>query len=146
VSGRIGPLLTEHADAEGLRRLVQHLPGVLLVYRAVAGRRGRFEFVSPRAREVLGVEPEPLMNDALLVLGRIDQADLARLQARAARCSVLGQPVHMRLHLAGRDPCWVEVNASGQPQGGDVVWYTHVRRVAGAGGGHEGDEGLGAAA
>jgi PAS domain S-box-containing protein len=117
-----------------LQHTVAGLPGLLVQYHQVPGRRGRFEYVSARALDLLGLSADELMDDALHAFGRLDQDDLAALLVQAVRCSASGTPLRAELRLSRGDAgqVWLRCHARAQAQDdGSVLWHAYVEDITG---------------
>ncbi|MEY4750932.1 MAG: hypothetical protein RIQ60_3146 [Pseudomonadota bacterium] len=132
VSPQMGQQARQRELTERLHRIARQLPGVLLQFHQVPGRRGQFEFVSERARELLGLDPDAVMSDALQVFGRVDQDDLAALLVQATRCISQGAPLHAEVRLAHATRGQVRLRCHAQCQSmdeGEAYWHAYVEDV-----------------
>jgi PAS domain S-box-containing protein len=132
----VSPQMSQQARqrelTERLHRIARQLPGVLLQFHQVPGRRGQFEFVSERARELLGLDPDAVMADALQVFGRVDQDDLAALLVQASRCIAQGTPLLAEARLAHAGSGLIRLRCHAQCQtlgGGEAFWHAYVEDV-----------------
>jgi PAS domain S-box-containing protein len=132
VSERMSQQVQQRELTERLRRIARQLPGVLMEYHQVPGRRGRFEFVSERSCELLGIAAADLMSDSLEAFGRVDQDDLAALLMQATRCAEQGTPLRADLRVAHAGNGQIRVRCHAQCQrleNGGAFWHAYVENV-----------------
>jgi two-component system cell cycle sensor histidine kinase/response regulator CckA len=124
---------------EQLQRITSAVPGVVYQYIVDPEGNGCFAFVSERARELLGVDPEEIREDATRMAARIDPDDLRAMGEAFQRARQTLEPVsldfrirepgdHVRWFRAiataipGRTPGWVTWN-------GVIVEITERKRL-----------------
>jgi PAS domain S-box-containing protein len=108
-----------------LQAMAHSLPGAVYVFHFTPEHMGHFEFVSVKAREVLGLDHHQVLRDAGTVRNLILEEDRARVDAAIARSadelSDLG--VDFRIRKPGGAIRWVRSSAIPiRQQDGDVVW------------------------
>ncbi|MFM2120424.1 MAG: hypothetical protein RL722_1892 [Pseudomonadota bacterium] len=111
------------------------LPGVVMRFIQIPGKRGRFDYVSPRAQAVLGVSARQLMQDALEGYGRVDQDDLSALIVQAADAVVTGRPLVAELRMARADAAPLRLRAHGNGRAADdgsVCWDLYLEALPAA--------------
>jgi PAS domain S-box-containing protein len=94
---------------ENFRRLAANVPAI--IYQAVVGRDGRlkFSFLSPRLRDVAGLDPEAAQRDANVLLGQVHAEDREELFRSIRRAAETASP----WRWTGR----------GYAAGGELRWY-----------------------
>lgn len=108
-----------------LRRMTENIPGV--VYRYVVGADGQHsvDYISSNCRQLFGVEPEEVLEDADALFRWIHQEDLQPLtEAIAESTAKLERFVHeFRVAIPGQGVRWCRDMAQPQQQpNGDVIW------------------------
>jgi PAS domain S-box-containing protein len=127
--------LAESAAAERderLRQITRHVPGLLYQFRLPHDGRGIFPYVSERCRDVLGLDPEALMEDADTLFSRVDPADRQRvnstlegwMQSQAAR------RVEFRYTHPNGQTRWMLGVSSPRPEpDGAVAWHGYLEDI-----------------
>ncbi|MBY0440481.1 MAG: PAS domain S-box protein [Burkholderiales bacterium] len=122
--GRSARACADHARLDATQRrfsaLVETVPEV--IFEASIGAAGRlaFEYVSPRARDLLDLEPRELLSRPERLLDRIEAGDRAALTEALARAAAGGEPFEQRVRLDARqiEPRWLLV--AGRPRRNDA--------------------------
>jgi two-component system cell cycle sensor histidine kinase/response regulator CckA len=83
------------------RLLVEQLPAI--TYRAEFGVNGRWLYVSPQIKNLLGFTPEEWMSDPKIWFSRIHPDDAARVKESEERAIATGSPFEAEYRLKARD-------------------------------------------
>jgi PAS domain S-box-containing protein len=125
----------EQATLEALSRvdrLAQHVPGMLYQYHLRPDGSSRFPYASTGIKEIYGVLPEQVSQDAQVVFKVIHPDDLQRVSEsiRASARTLSNWHAQYRLNLPDERTIWVEGEASPEaaPDGG-VLWHGHIRDI-----------------
>jgi PAS domain S-box-containing protein len=104
-----------------LRQVASHVPGMVYCLRIDAARYPRFTYVSDGARDVLGVEPAELLDDALLQHALRHPDDRERVAEAVDRANRDGTPLLIEHRVVLRDgrEKWVQIASSAQTIDGD---------------------------
>jgi two-component sensor histidine kinase/transcriptional regulator with GAF, ATPase, and Fis domain len=122
--GRSARACADHARLDATQRrfsaLVATVPEV--IFEASIGIDGQlaFEYVSPRARDLLDLEPRELLARPGRLLDRIEAGDRAALIEALAHAAAGGEPFEQRVRLDERqlEPRWLLV--AGRPRQNDA--------------------------
>lgn len=107
------------------RRIAESVPGV--IYRYIVHRDGRsgFAYISPRCRELFGIEPEAALQDEQVLWHTLhpeDRPQLKELLLRAQQ-NLWQSPVEVRITTAGGYLKWLQAHAQMvRLPNGDLVW------------------------
>jgi two-component system, chemotaxis family, CheB/CheR fusion protein len=114
--------------AERLRRIAEATPGTIFTFRVKPEDGGppSFPYMAPNARELYGIEPGSIAQDAMPLLARIPQEDAKRLHkitTESARTMAMWH-AQFRYDHPRKGPVWIESYASPvkQPDGA-VLWH-----------------------
>lgn len=122
--GRSARACTDHATVQATQRrfsaLVSTVPEMIFEARIDPDGRLAFEYVSPRARDLFGIEPQGLLATPELLLHRIEESDRTALTAVLARAAATGGAFDRRVRLDARsiEPRWILI--AGRPRHGDA--------------------------
>jgi len=123
---RVTEFLDEISSAgDDYRRLVERLPAI--VYSCEMGERGRWRYVSPQVKEILGYSPEEWMADPGLWAERLHPDDRERAleqETRKASSEGGGPPIDYRMITREGNVVWILDEAVLEPDGnGTPVWH-----------------------
>jgi signal transduction histidine kinase/ActR/RegA family two-component response regulator len=115
-----------------LERLAAHVPGVLYTYHLRPDGSSCFPYSSAGMRDVYGVTPEEVREDATPVFKVLHPDDLERVSARiteSARTLTRWRDEY-RVCLPGNRVLWMEGEAtpSALPDGG-ILWHGYIRDI-----------------
>lgn len=117
---------------EQRERLAKHVPGVLYQFRLRPDGSTHFPYASQGLREIYGVAPEAVTDDATPVYQVLHPDDLSRVSQsimESARTLTLWHDEY-RVCVPGRRTIWVEGEATPEPQAdGSVLWHGYIRDV-----------------
>jgi PAS domain S-box-containing protein len=102
---------------EQLRTITAQVPGAIFRLHLGPDGKRRFDFISPGAHEIFGVDPAALMADADLLLSYIHPDDLARFAEVTSAAQRDGAPIVMELRATpptGGER-WVQLTSSAIP-------------------------------
>ena len=135
--GRSARACTDHAEVETMQRrfsaLVATVPEAIFEARIDPEGGIAFEYVSPRARDLLGIEPRTLLALPELLLHRIEEGDRTALVGVLARAAATGEAFDRRVRLdaQGIEPRWLLI--AGRPRrsdaSGSVRWSGIIQDV-----------------
>jgi PAS domain S-box-containing protein len=143
--GRNGPSRTEQEKAEAalrerfelreqLANLAALTPGLLSSFRLRPDGTACLPYNSPRFREIYGLDPEAVANDAAPLLALIHPDDVAAVTASIAESARAMEPWHAeyRVRNPERGVVWVETwsNPVREPDG-SILWSGYVVDVSG---------------
>ncbi|AOE84317.1 sensor domain-containing diguanylate cyclase [Pseudomonas sp. TCU-HL1] len=112
--------------------LTNEIPGMVFQYRRQLDGRSFFTYVSNGAREIYGVTPEQLTQDADTLLGIIHPDDLLVYFDSLERSARDLKPWHLeyRVQLPGRGLSWRQGDARPRPLAdGSVLWHGFITDV-----------------
>ena len=114
---------------ERLTRITHHVPGILFQFRALPDGSAAFPYVSERSHALFGVAPADLMQDAAVLLRRVDFGDRqAMLDSIAASARTL-KPWRLDFRVHRRDGVLRWMRGEGSPQrqaDGSTVWHGYI--------------------
>ncbi|MFM2008046.1 MAG: hypothetical protein RLZZ09_3701, partial [Pseudomonadota bacterium] len=114
--------------------LVERIPvGVYTLYHVARDATLRFEYLSDRACEIIGVPRSEALRDAHAAFGRALPEDLVRLQAANWQAAMTGQPFQFEGRFrVGDEVRWLRLNS--QPiflPNGDSEWNGVIQDITG---------------
>ena len=122
----------ERRQQEMLRRLVEHLPGMLYQYQLEPDGRSHFPYASPGVADIYGFTPEQLQADAAPVFARIHPDDLprGRVNIQESARTLADWRSEYRVVLPGLGERWLSGQARPQRlEGGAVLWHGYIHDV-----------------
>jgi diguanylate cyclase (GGDEF)-like protein/PAS domain S-box-containing protein len=123
---RVSEFIDQIASAgEDYRRLVERLPAI--VYACELGEQGRWRYVSPQVKEILGYSPEEWTGDPGLWTRQLHPDDRERVLEQEIRKAVgerLGPPTDYRMITRDGDVVWILDEAVLEPDvDGTPIWH-----------------------
>jgi PAS domain S-box-containing protein len=119
------------ARDERMRQITRHVPGLLYQFRLPHDGHGVFPYVSERCHDVLGLDPEALMQDANVLFSRVDAAD--RHRVRASLDIWTSSQATRRIEFRYRHPNgqirWLLGVSSPRPDGDSTVWHGYLEDI-----------------
>ncbi|HRE89659.1 MAG TPA: PAS domain-containing protein, partial [Myxococcota bacterium] len=117
-----------------IHRLADHVPGVLYQYCLRPDGSSCFPFATAGMRDIYGVAPEEVVDDATPVFRVLHPDDLPRVSesiAESARQLTTWRATY-RVCLPGREVIWVDGESSPQQMpDGSILWHGYIREVTG---------------
>lgn len=115
-----------------LQHIAEQLPGVVYQFQLYSDGRSCFPYASEGLRDVYGLQPEEVREDASSVFARIHPDDLldvtASIQASAERLSVWHREYRFLHPLKGL--IWLEGRAMPQPRADDsILWHGFITDI-----------------
>ena len=122
----------EHERLTLLHNLTQQVPGMVYQFRRDPEGRFTMPFVTERIRDLFGVEPEEVCEDALQLRRHINPHDLLAYRAALEHSYETLEPWHceFRVEMPGRPMIWVEGHS--RPErlpDGSTAWYGHMTDI-----------------
>lgn len=115
-----------------IHRLADHVPGVLYQYCLRPDGSSFFPFATEGIREIYGVSPEQVVEDATPVFEVLHPDDIARVSEsimESARNLTVWRATY-RVSLPGGKVIWVEGESSPQQMpDGSILWHGYIREV-----------------
>ena len=116
-----------------LHRIASHVPGVLFqLVQSADGQRAWFPFVSERSRAVFGIEPAALMQDAALLLRKIDRDWRERGVSTLLAAGQGGSQWQLEfpIHRSDGPQRWMLGVATPQSEAdGSIIWSGYIADV-----------------
>ena len=115
-----------------LEKIAVHVPGVLYQFQLWPDGRMALPYASAGLRDIYGVDPERVREDATAVFGYVDERDIERVFESIMRSAERLENWHEihRVKLPGREPLWAEGEATPERQpDGSTLWHGHIRDV-----------------
>ena len=135
--GRSARACTDHAEVETMQRrfsaLVATVPEAIFEARIDTEGGIAFDYVSPRAQDLLGIEPRTLLALPETLLHRIEEKDRTALVGVLARAAATGEAFDRRVRLDAQalEPRWLLI--AGRPRhsdaSGSVRWSGIIQDV-----------------
>ncbi|MBL0729268.1 PAS domain-containing protein [Piscinibacter sp. HJYY11] len=125
----------EHDSAERderLRQITRHVPGLLYQFRLPRNGLGVFPYVSERCHDVLGLDPQALMQNAGVLFSRIDPADRQRTNRMLEDWthSQVARRIEFRYqHPDGRLRWMLGVSSPRVESDGAIVWHGYLEDI-----------------
>ncbi|RPY88598.1 ATP-binding protein [Pseudomonas aeruginosa] len=125
--------LSYREDAlQRLQHIAEQLPGVVYQFQLYSDGRSCFPYASEGLRDVYGLQPEEVREDASSVFARIHPDDLlavtASIQASAERLSVWHREYRFLHPIKGL--IWLEGRAMPQPRADDsILWHGFITDI-----------------
>ncbi|EWC42380.1 PAS domain S-box protein [Stutzerimonas stutzeri] len=114
------------------QKIASLLPGVVFQLKRFPSGRYAFLYVSEGARELYGIAPHELLEDAARALAHVQPQDLPRLKAALLRLAVRSGTgsVEFRLQHAQRGLLWAEGRATAERlPDGTVLWHGFITEI-----------------
>ncbi|MBI4810657.1 MAG: PAS domain S-box protein, partial [Ignavibacteriales bacterium] len=132
--------ITESKKAEEQRaelvgrmtRIASHVPGVIYQYCLRPDGSSYFPYASEGIRDIYGVAPDEVKEDATPVFNVLHPDDIERISKsikKSAETLTKGYDVY-RVNLPSGKTIWVEGNSSPQKQeDGSILWYGYIKDI-----------------
>ncbi|AFZ47366.1 multi-sensor hybrid histidine kinase [Cyanobacterium stanieri PCC 7202] len=107
------------------RRLSENVPGVIYQYVMNSAGRERFTYVSPKSKEICGIEPEEVIKSSKFLWERVHREDFIAIKEKTAHSARFLTPFHCEFRIKQPDGKykWFEAASAPEIQGnGDIVW------------------------
>ncbi|OAB55704.1 hypothetical protein AY600_19835 [Phormidium willei BDU 130791] len=131
-------LRTEQAEAtvlpesECLQQIFRHIPGVIYQFRMRPDGSYHFPYASEGIREIYGVSPEAVQDDAGVVFAMIHPEDLAAMDQSIEISRVQGIPWYCEYRIIKSEGQIVWLLGHATPQSladGSTIWYGYIRDI-----------------
>jgi PAS domain S-box-containing protein len=121
-----------HSQQQRLEKLSQNIPGVIYQFQRWPDGRSAFPYASKAIREIYGVEPEQVREDASPIFALLDPDDLERIAQsieESAATLTRWREVY-RVNSPDGDTVWVEGEATPERLADDsVLWHGYIRNI-----------------
>ena len=106
-----------HASQHQMRQIMEMVPGMVYQVALLPGGRRQATFISGGVRELLGLEPEDILADGMLMHRMRHPEDRARVEAATDAANAAGRPLHIefRVVLPTGQIKWVQVLSAAAP-------------------------------
>lgn len=121
------------AQQERLSTVAATAPGILCSFRLTPDGRMCFPYASPRIREIYGVEPGDLIEDATPAFDRMHAGDARRVRESVAASARAMEPWREEFRVRRPDGVEIWVEGHSQPSrlpDGSVEWHGFIRDVS----------------
>jgi diguanylate cyclase (GGDEF)-like protein/PAS domain S-box-containing protein len=118
--------------SERLALIAENVPGMIFQWRLTPQGKGEFLYVSPGVREVFGLAPEVLMNDAGVLISVMHKQDRERHYAMMERSAKTLEPWRLEHRVVRPDGTitWVAGEAvARRGDDGSTIWNGYVADV-----------------
>lgn len=115
-----------------LKKISSHIPGVIYQYRLRPDGTSHFPYASDGIREIYGITPQEVSEDAGPVFEVLHPEDRDRIAHSILRSAELGHRWHesYRVILPSGKMQWVEGNATPKKQAdGSVLWHGYIADI-----------------
>ena len=108
-----------------LQKLTENMPGLVYQFVLHADRTQSVTYISPKCREIFGVEAEEILQDVKAFWQMLEPEDVDQAKEKVAHSARTLEPLDLEFRVAvpGQDIRWY--NGVGRPQrqpNGDVIW------------------------
>ncbi|WP_449287712.1 ATP-binding protein [Marinobacter salarius] len=125
-------LLQQHSHEDTLRKLSENVPGMLYQYQIDPDGRSRFPYSSEGIRDIYGLSPQDVEEDASSAFNVIHSGDLEDLEEsiKQSHQSLGGWMCQYRVAGPGKSWKWVEGRATPErrPDGG-TIWHGFIADI-----------------
>lgn len=126
-------VLKENATlAEQLSKIAASAPGVICSFRLTADGKASFPYAAPSMKDVYGLDPDVVREDAQAIFERTHPHDVERLKASVAASALTLSPWHatFRYRHPTKGEIWLEGYSSPVPEpDSSVIWHGFVQDV-----------------
>ncbi|MBW4615516.1 MAG: PAS domain S-box protein [Desmonostoc vinosum HA7617-LM4] len=115
-----------HQTEARLRRLADNVPGMIYEFCLKPDGIMFFPFASSGCREVMGLEPEQIKNDASLMFAHIHPDDISNVQQAMTHSAQTLQNYELEWRIMTPSGQWKWVKAISRPvsqSAGEILWY-----------------------
>lgn len=116
---------------ERLTRVAAHVPGVIYQYRLRDDGSSHFPYASEGIRDIYGVSPDEVREDATPVFARLHPDDLARVAASIDESARTLEPWRCEYRVRFEDgrEIWVEGYATPRREPGATSWHGYITDI-----------------
>ncbi|HUX99289.1 MAG TPA: PAS domain S-box protein, partial [Candidatus Deferrimicrobium sp.] len=133
---RLEKVLNNRNEKELINRfskIAEHLPGVIYQYRLRPDGTSHFPYASDGIRQIYGVSPEDVLNDATPVFNVLHPDDFDRVRKTILESAKYFTTWHdeYRVNLPSGNTIWVEGNSTPQKlDDGSILWHGYIRDIS----------------
>lgn len=127
-------LLQQHSHEDTLRKLSKNVPGMLYQYQTGSDGRSRFPYSSEGIRDIYGLSPRDVEEDASAALNVIHPGDLEDLEEsiKQSHQSLEVWMCQYRVAAPGKSWKWVEGRATPERRpDGSTIWHGFIADIDG---------------
>lgn len=125
-------LLQQHAHEDTLRKLSENVPGMLYQYQMFRDGRSRFLYSSDGIRDIYGIPPEAVKEDASAVFEAIHPEDVGNVAESINRSqeSLAVWESEFRVRAPAESWVWVEGRATPERRpDGSAIWHGFIANI-----------------
>ena len=108
-----------------LRSLAANLPGAVFQRKLTPEGRHAYTYISPRVRDLYGLEPQDIVADASVLLDAMPVEDRDRWMAASKHSASTLSPMDLEVRMIAADgaTCWIHtISRPTRDENGEVVW------------------------
>jgi PAS domain S-box-containing protein len=120
ITDRMRDRLALQASQQQMRQIMEMVPGMVYQVKLLPDGQRQATFISGGARELLGLEPEDILADGMLMHRLRHPDDRARIEAETSAANAARRPLHLefRVVLPTGQIKWVQVLSAAAPAAG----------------------------
>lgn len=125
-------LLQQHSHEDTLRKLSENVPGMLYQYQVLQDGESRFLYSSDGIRDIYGVSPETVIEDASIAFDAIHPDDIEYVAASIDRSQEALAVWESEFRVRAPDGNWIWVEGRATPErrpDGSVIWHGFLANV-----------------
>ncbi|WP_243410223.1 PAS domain S-box protein [Pokkaliibacter plantistimulans] len=135
----VGTMLEQHlhdqqqrSALQRLQKIAAHVPGMVFQYRRRADGSRHFPYISEGVRDIYGLSPKELNEDASAVFGLIHEDDVEETMNSIQQSADTLQPWHhqYRAHHPQKGLIWLDGNATPERlEDGSILWHGFITDI-----------------
>ena len=128
----VGALIERQISVRMITKLVEQTPGMLYQYRLWPDGRGAFPYSSPSIKDIYGVTPEEVQEDASACFTRIHPDDLPKVAASIDESAQTLSIWHCHYRVDNGQSGWRWVEGKSSPErmpDGSIIWHGYIADI-----------------
>ena len=128
----VGALIERQISVRMITKLVEQTPGMLYQYRLWPDGRGAFPYSSPSIKDIYGVTPEEVQEDATICFTRIHPDDLPKVAASIDESAQTLSIWHCHYRVENGQSGWRWVEGKSSPElmpDGSIIWHGYIADI-----------------
>jgi len=128
----VGALIERQISVRMITKLVEQTPGMLYQYRLWPDGRGAFPYSSPSIKDIYGVTPEEVQEDATICFTRIHPDDLPKVAASIDESAQTLSIWHCHYRVDNGQSGWRWVEGKSSPErmpDGSIIWHGYIADI-----------------